>query len=575
MEKRAPRLQFTEEEQTDPVLKKSVRREQKAAAKADRAQEKIPKKKVLRKQRTFDKPAGKTKVRLYFEEVDKKKPSKLTHAVRDAPGNAVLMRFHREIRQSEDENVGVEAAHKSEETAETGGRMIRSAHRSQKLKPYRKSAKTEKRLDRANLGYLQEKAARDNPQPSGNPLAHWRQKRAVKKQYAAAKRAGQFAGTTGKTAENTVKAGKAAARESKRAAAFVGRHRNAFLIAAGVFLVLILLLNVLSSSSVLLEGALSGVTASTYPSTDDAMLGAEAAYAHKEADLQDEINHYEQRHGGYDEYHYTLDKIGHDPYVLISILTAWHGGEWTLDEVRDTLSTLFSKEYQLTQTVETETRTRTETDTVTDPDGTTHTETRQVPYTYTICNVKLHNEDLSHLPISIMNEDQVDVYSMYMSTLGNRPDLFPSSAYPNASTVKKPTEYDILPEAMADARFAAMITEAKKYIGYPYVWGGSSPKTSFDCSGYVSWVINHSGWNVGRLGAQGLCDICTPVSPADAKPGDLVFFEHTYDTDGVTHVGIYVGNGMMLAAGDPIGYSNLNTSYWQSHFYTFGRLPNP
>ena len=198
-----------------------------------------------------------------------------------------------------------------------------------------------------------------------------------------------------------------------------------------------------------------------------------------------------------------------------------------------------------------------------------------MPYIYTICNVKLYNEDLSHLPVFIMNEDQVGVYSMYMSTLGNRPDLFPTSAYPNASTVKKPTEYDIPPEAMADARFAAMMTEAKKYIGYPYVWGGSSPKASFDRSGYVSWVINHSGWNVGRLGAQGLCNICTPVSPADAKPCDLVFFEHTYDTDGVTHVGIYVGNGMMLAAGDPIGYSNLNTSYWQSHFYTFGRLPNP
>lgn len=575
MEKRAPRLQFTKDEQTDPVLKKSVRREQKAAVKADSAQATIPKKKVLRKQHTFDKPTGKTKVRLYFEEVDKKKPSKLTRAVRDAPGNAVLMQFHREIRQSEDENVGVEAAHKSEEAAETGGRLVCSAHRSRKLKPYRKSAKAEKRLDRANLGYLQKKAARDDPQPSGNPLAHWRQKRVVKKQYAAAKRAGQFTGSAGKAAQNTSKAAKTAAREGKQAAAFVGRHRNGFLITAGIFLVLVLLLNILSSSSVLLEGALSGVTASTYPSTDDAMLGAEAAYAQKEADLQDEINHYEQRHGGYDEYHYTLDKIGHDPYVLISILTAWHGGEWTLDEVQDTLSTLFSKEYQLTQTVETETRTRTETDTVTDPDGTTHTETRQVPYTYTVCNVKLQNEDLSHLPISIMNEDQVGVYSMYMSTLGNRPDLFPSSAYPNASTVKKPTEYDIPPEAMADARFAAMMTEAKKYIGYPYVWGGSSPKTSFDCSGYVSWVINHSGWNVGRLGAQGLCDICTPVSPADAKPGDLVFFEHTYETDGVSHVGIYVGNGMMLAAGDPIGYSNLNTSYWQSHFYTFGRLPNP
>ena len=575
MEKRAPRLQFTDEERTDPALKRPISKAQKAAAKADQAQEKIPKKKVLRKQHTVDPATGKVTTHLKFEEVDKKKPSKLTHAVRDAPGNAVLMQFHREIRQSEDENVGVEAAHKSEEAAETGGRLVRSAHRSHKLKPYRKAVQAEKRLDRASLGYLQKKAARDSPQPSGNPLAHWRQKRAVKKQYAAAKRAGQFTGSAGKTAENTAKAGKTAAREGKRAAAFVGRHRNGFLIATGVFLVLVLFLNVLSSSSVLLESALSGVTASTYPSTDDAMLGAEAAYAQKETDLQDEINHYEQRHGGYDEYHYALDKIEHDPYVLISILTAWHGGEWTLDEVRDTLSTLFSKEYQLTQTVETETRTRTETDTVTDPDGTTHTETRQVPYTYTICNVKLHNEDLSHLPVSIMDEDQLGVYSMYMATLGNRPDLFPTSAYPNASTLKTPTEYDIPPEAMGDARFAAMMTEAQKYIGYPYVWGGSSPKTSFDCSGYVSWVINHSGWNVGRLGAQGLCDICTPVSPDDAKPGDLVFFTGTYDTDGISHVGIYVGNGMMLAAGDPIGYSNLNTSYWQSHFYTFGRFPAP
>lgn len=581
MEKRAPRLQFTKEEQTDPVLKKSVRREQKAALKADRAQAKIPKKTVLKRQRAVDPATGKVTTRLKFEEVDKKKPSKFTHAVRDAPENAVLMQFHREIRQSEDENVGVQSAHKSEESAETGGRLARSAYRSHKLKPYRESAKAEKRLDRANLSYLQKKTVRDNPQPSGNPFAHWRQKRAVKKQYAAAKRTGQFAGSAGKAAENTAKA---AARESKRAAAFVARHPNGFLIAAGVFLVLVLLLNVLSSSSVLLEGGLSGVAASTYPSTDDAMLGAEAAYAQKEADLQNEIDHYQVRHPGYNEYHYTLDKIGHDPYVLISILTALHGGEWTSDEVRDMLSALFSEEYQLTQTVETETRYRTETRTgttsYTDPDtGQTTTSTYtyevQVPYNYTICSVKLHNEDLSHLPISVMNEDQVGVYSMYMSTLGNRPDLFPSSAYPNASTVKKPTEYDIPPEAMADARFAAMMTEAKKYIGYPYVWGGSSPKTSFDCSGYVSWVINHSGWNVGRLGAQGLCDICTPVSSADAKPGDLVFFEHTYDTDGVSHVGIYVGNGMMLAAGDPIGYSNLNTSYWQSHFLTFGRLPNP
>ena len=572
MEKRAPRLLFTDEERADPALERPIRKADRAAARADQAQEKIPKKTVKTRERAVDQATGKVTTRLHFEEVDKKEPSsKLIHTVRNAPGNAVLMRFHREIRQSEDDNVGVKAAHKSEETAETGGRLLRSARRSRKLKPYRKSAKAEKRLDRADLGYFQEKAARDNPQPSGNPLAHWRQKRAVKKQYAAAKRAGQFAGSAGSTS----KAAKAAVGKSKQAATFVIRHRNGFLIAAGVFMVLVLLLNAISSSSILLEGGLSGVAASTYPSPDDAMLGAEAAYAQKEADLQNEIDHYEQRHGGYDEYHYTLDQIGHDPYVLISLLTALHGGEWTLDGVQDALSMLFSKEYQLSQTVETETRTRTETDTVTDPDGTTHTETRQVPYTYTICNVKLHNEDLSHLPVSVLNEDQLGMYSMYMATLGNRPDLFPASAYPNASTLKTPTEYDIPPEELTNAWFAAMMTEAQKYIGYPYVWGGSSPKTSFDCSGYVSWVINHSGWNVGRLGAQGLCDICTPVSPADAKPGDLVFFTGTYDTPGVSHVGIYVGNGMMLAAGDPIGYSNLNTSYWQSHFYTFGRLPAP
>jgi hypothetical protein len=298
MDRRAPRLQFTKEEQTDPVLKKSVRREQKAAVKADRAQAKVPKKTTLKRQRAADPATGKVTTRLKFEEVNKKRPSKLTHAVRDAPGNAVLMQFHREIRQSEDENVGVEAAHKSEEAAETDGRLARSAHRSHKLKAYRESAKAEKQLDRANLSYLQKKTARDNPQPSRNPFAHWRQKRAVKKQYAAAKRTGQFAGSAGKAAGNTAKAAKAAMQEGKRASAFVARHQNGFLIAAGIFLVLVLFLNVLSSSSILLEGALSGVTASTYPSTDDAMLGAEAAYAQKEADLQDEIDHYETRHPG-------------------------------------------------------------------------------------------------------------------------------------------------------------------------------------------------------------------------------------------------------------------------------------
>jgi len=552
MEKREPRLIFTDE-RIDPALKKPAHRVQKAAARADKAQTKMPKKTIKTKERVFDPATGKVTTRLKFEEIIKKKPpAKLTHAVRDAPANAILSQFHREIRQSEEDNVGVEAAHKSEETAELSARAGRSAYRSHRLTPYRNAAKAEQRLDRANLSYLQKKALRDNPQLSSNPISHWQQKRAVKKQYATAKRAGQTAAYAGKAAESTAKAAKTAARESKRAEAYFARHHKGVLIAIGVFLVIALFLNCIYSNFVMLEGGLSGVTISTYPSTDAAMLGAEAAYAAMEAALQNEVNNYETLHPGYDEYRYNLDKIDHDPYVLISILTAWYGGEWTLDEVQETLAMLFSKQYQLTQAVTTETRGGTD---------------------YTVCTVTLHNENLSHLPVSIMSEDKVGLYSMYMSTLGNRPDLFPTSAYPNASTKQKYTDYDIPPEALKDAQFAAMMKEAEKYLGYPYVWGGSNPTTSFDCSGFVSWVINHSGWNVGRLGAQGLYDICTPVSAADAKPGDLVFFEHTYDTDGVSHVGIYVGNGMMIAAGNPIGYSDLNTSYWQAHLYGFGRLP--
>jgi len=302
------------------------------------------------------------------------------------------------------------------------------------------------------------------------------------------------------------------------------------------------------------------------------MLAAEAAYSNMEAKLQNEAKNYASLHPGYDEYHYNLDTVGHDPYVLISTLSALHEGTWTLDEVQDTLSTLFAKQYQLTQTVQTEVRYRTDTDTVTDVDGNTLTETRQVPYNYTICTVTLHDVDLSHLPVSILTEEQLSRYALYMKTHGNRPDLFPQSQYPNASTLEQYTDYDIPEAYMQDKTFAAMMTEAKKYLGYPYVWGGSSPETSFDCSGYVSWVINHSGWNVGRLGAQGLYNICTPVSASGAKPGDLVFFVGTYETTGISHVGIYVGDGMMIAAGDPIGYTNIKTSYWQSHFYSFGRL---
>ena len=568
--KREPRLQFSDADLAEPKLEKPIKRVKKAEAKADKAQAKIPKKTVVKKERGFDPATGKVKTQLRFEEVDKKKPpSKLTHAVRDAPANLILSQVHREVRQSEDDNVGVEAAHKVEQAVESGGRLVQSAHRAHQLKPYRAAIRAEKKLERANLDALQKKAEIDNP--TSNPVSKWQQKQAIKKQYAAAKH-NQAAQTTAKAAENTAKAAKKAAEKAEKAGKYVWEHRRGFAIAAAILLMLAFLLNGLSSCSVIMDGVGSGIAASTYPSQDADMLGAEAQYCAMEAELQRYLDTYESTHD-YDEYHFDLDTIEHDPYVLISMITALHQGEWTLDEVQGTLQMLFDRQYILTEDVVVETRYRTETDTWTDADGNTHTDTYQVPYDYYICTVTLENFNLSHVPVYIMSEEQLGMYATYMATLGNRPDLFPGSGYIGKYVEGSYTDYDIPPEALDDEVFAAIIKEAEKYLGYPYVWGGSSPSTSFDCSGFVSWVINHSGWDVGRLGAQGLCNICTPVSSANVKPGDLVFFTGTYDTPGVSHVGIYVGNNMMIHCGDPISYANLNSSYWQSHFYRYGRLP--
>ena len=568
--KREPRLQFSDADLAEPKLEKPIKRVKKAAARADKAQAKIPKKTVVKKERGFDPATGKVKTQLRFEEVDKKKPpSKLTHAVRDAPANFVLSQVHREVRQSEDDNVGVEAAHKIEQAVESGGRLVQSAHRAHQLKPYRAAIRAEKKLERANLDALQKKAEIDSP--TSNPVSKWQQKQAIKKQYAAAKH-NQAAQTTAKAAENTAKAAKKAAEKAEKAGKYVWEHRRGFAIAAAILLMLAFLLNGLSSCSVIMDGVGSGIAASTYPSQDADMLSAEAQYCAMEAELQHYLDTYESTHD-YDEYHFDLDTIEHDPYVLISIITALHQGEWTLDEVQGTLQMLFDRQYILTEDVVVETRYRTETDTWTDADGNTHTDTYQVPYDYYICTVTLENFNLSHVPVYIMSEEQLGMYATYMATLGNRPDLFPGSGYIGKYVEGSYTDYDIPPEALDDEVFAAIIKEAEKYLGYPYVWGGSSPSTSFDCSGFVSWVINHSGWDVGRLGAQGLCNICTPVPSANVKPGDLVFFTGTYDTPGVSHVGIYVGNNMMIHCGDPISYANLNSSYWQSHFYRYGRLP--
>ena len=568
--KREPRLQFSDADLVEPKLEKPIKRVKKAEAKADKAQAKIPKKTVVKKERGFDPATGKVKTQLRFEEVDKKKPpSKLTHAVQDAPANLVLSQVHREVRQSEDDNVGVEAAHKVEQAVESGGRLVQSAHRAHQLKPYRAAIRAEKKLEQANLDALQKKAEIDSP--TSNPVSKWQQKQAIKKQYAAAKH-NQAAQTTAKAAENTAKAAKKAAEKAEKAGKYVWEHRRGFAIAAAILLMLAFLLNGLSSCSVIMDGVGSGIAASTYPSQDADMLGAEAQYCEMEAELQRYLDTYESTHD-YDEYHFDLDTIEHDPYVLISMITALHQGEWTLDEVQGTLQMLFDRQYILTEDVVVETRYRTETDTWTDADGNTHTDTYQVPYDYYICTVTLENFNLSHVPVYIMSEEQLGMYATYMATLGNRPDLFPGSGYIGKYVEGSYTDYDIPPEALDDEVFAAIIKEAEKYLGYPYVWGGSSPSTSFDCSGFVSWVINHSGWDVGRLGAQGLCNICTPVSSANVKPGDLVFFTGTYDTPGVSHVGIYVGNNIMIHCGDPISYANLNSNYWQSHFYRYGRLP--
>lgn len=584
MSKRSPRLQFSDEERASPELKKVIEKADKKADKLDKAEAKIPKKTVKRKERVVGED-GKVSVKLHFEEVDKKKPtSKLTHSLTEAPLNTVLATAHREVRDSEEDNVGVEGAHKLEQVAEGGVRTLDSAHRSHKLKPYREAAYAEKAADKANLKALNKQAQQNNPQFSSNPYSRWQQKRAIKKEYMAAK-AGKTGATTAKATQKTAKSAKKAAENTKKTGTFLARHWKGALIVLALLLMIAFLSSVISSCSVLVQSGVTSFAASSYAADDADMLAAEEQYCALEAELQEYLDTYEDAHD-YDEYHYDLDDIEHDPYVLISAISALHGGEWTIGEVGGTIQMLFDKQYILTETVTTETRYRTETRTGTtsyiDPEtGETVTEEYeyevQVPYTYYICNVTLENFNLSHVPVYIMSEEQLSMYATYMATLGNRPDLFPDSQYVGMYIDTEYEDYEIPAEALSDPQFSAMMEEAEKYLGYPYVWGGSSPSTSFDCSGFVSWVINNcgEGWSIGRLGAEGLRNTCSYVSPVNARPGDLIFFEGTYDTSGASHVGIYVGNNMMIHCGDPIQYASINTNYWQQHFLSFGRLPSP
>ena len=571
------RLQFTAEERASPELAPYIKKSEKRADKLDAAKEALPKKRVLTKETVYDAARGRAVNKLHFEKVEKE-PPKLKPGPMSRPAQEAGLYLHGKIHEVEQENVGVEGGHKGEELAERqAGKAIRSARRRHKLKPYRAAARAEQKSIAANAEFVYQKSLRDNPemaQAVKNPVSRLWQKQKIKREYArAARAAGQTAqgaaGAAANAAKNSAAAAKRAAKESKKTASFVARHWKGVLLVGGVGLMLLLIMGGLQSCTAMFGSAGTGLAATSYLSEDEDMLGAEAAYSDLEADLQHELDNYKSLHPGYDEYRFDLDEIGHDPYVLTSILAALHEGVFTLDGVQGDLAMLFEKQYTLTQTIETEIRYRTETRT--DSEGNEYDV--EVPYTYYICNVKLVNNDLSHLPVSIMGEDELSMYAAYMQTLGNRPDLFPTGSYPNASTVKEPTYYEIPPEALEDETFAAMIAEADKYVGYPYVWGGSSPSTSFDCSGFISWVLNHSGWSVGRQTAQGLYNICTPVTAGQAKPGDLVFFVGTYDTPGVSHVGLYVGNSVMLHCGDPISYTNLNSSYWQSHLYCYGRLP--
>jgi len=499
------------------------------------------------------------------EKLAKQKPQKKPGPVKKAgraTGATVHGYVHGKLYEVEHENVGTESAHRAELVGEAALRST-SQYVKRKVRehPAKAVQQAESRHRNAVVDYQYRATVEKHPgmQKSG-AVSRYIQKQKIKRQYA--KQARETATVAKETAVATEKL-------IVKTAAFVKLHPGGVLLFLACFLLLVIMQSCMSSVVTIGNGVAGAIGASTYAAEDADLRGAEQAYCALEEELQDYLDSYERTHD-YDEYHFDLDTMEHDPYVLLSLISALHEGTWTLDEVQGTLQMLFEQQYILTESVVTEVRYRTERYTWVDEEGNLRIGSYHVPYNYTICTVTLENFNLSHLPIYVLSEEQLSRYALYMATLGNRPELFPSSPYV-AKYTAGPVEYEIPEAYLADETFAAIIAEAEKYIGYPYIWGGYKPSTSFDCSGFVSYVYNQCGWNFGRLGAQGLYGICTRVrSP---RPGDLVFFTGTYDVPGITHCGIYVGDGLMLHCGDPIGYANLNTDYWQTHFYAYGRLP--
>ena len=571
--KQTTRLQFSEAERTDPELAKYVEKSEKAADRLEAAREKIPKQKRIKAAREFDEATGRAKTRLYFEKTDKPPNGKLHHNPADRPVREIKNYVHGKVSEVEKDNSGVEGAHKSEKLAERAGgyavRKLKEGYRSHKLKPYREADKAEAASMKADTNYLYHKTLKENPELASNPLSRFHQKQQIKRQYAKELRnAGKSAG---KTAKNTRKATQKAGEATKKTTDFIARHWKAIL-TVGVFLLLIVMIFTgLSSCAAIIQGGVSSVLGTSYTAEDEAIREVEADYKELESGLREEIADIETDYPDYDEYQYHLDEIGHNPFALASYLTA-KLYDYTREEARAEIQALFEKQYTLTLREEIQTRYRTET--TTDPE-TGETTTEEVPYDYYILHVTLTNKNIETLAGELLTPEQKEMFDIYMETKGNKPDVFGDDYAAGTPGGGEYTDYEIPPEALSDERFAAMIAEAEKYLGYPYVWGGSSPSTSFDCSGFVCWVINHSGvGNVGRTTAQGIFNYTTPIAPSEAKPGDIIFFTGTYDSgSAVSHVGIYAGNGMMIHCGNPISYASVNTPYWQSHFYSYGRLP--
>ena len=536
-----PRLRFTEEERADPALEKPIRKAEKAAAKADKAQAKIPKKQVKRAE--VDPKTGKVTTKLVLEDKPRP-PSKLSHTVRDAPGNAVAGKLHQEIRKTEDDNVGVESAHKSEEAVETGVHLVREGYRSHKLKPYRKAAQAERKLEKANIEALFQKSVYENPAAASNPLSRWQQKQQIKKQYAAAKRAAQSGGSAAGAAQKTGKAAKTVKEKAQQAGAYVMRHKKGFGIVLAIFLLVCLLLNTMSSCSMMAQSIGSAISGTTYPSDDPELVAVEADYAAKEAALQAEIDNIESSHPGYDEYRYDLDMIGHDPHELAAYLSAVLQG-YTRASAQAELERIFNAQYQLTLTEEVEVRYRTETRT--DSEGNSYTV--EVPYNYYILNVTLTSKPISSVASELLTPDQLEMYQVYRQTLGNKPLIFGGGSADTSDS-----------ESLAGVEFVngtrpgnqAVVDIAKSQVGnvggQPYwSWYGFTSRVEW-CACFVSWCYGQMGLSEPRFAAcqsQGIPWFQSHGQwggrdYANIAPGDAIFFD--WDLDGsADHVGIVVG----------------------------------